>query len=305
MPEYKGNTCPCGSNKEIKFCCLQLDNTLNKKYYGVLPKGPITGHAHPDCFLSATSDCCRKISAEHYISQSILRSIRKGEEKLIRFSGAAWLKGEERLLSPTALTSKILCRRHNSLLHPLDDAALALTRAFVRTFDADKFGGENSLILTSGHAFEAWAIKLAVGCVHSGTFADDHGKSLKDNAFLPPALLPALRAEPLQHGCGLYMQVGVGFETPGHPPFQVAPFLMSHLGQTRIVGATFAIFGVIFRILFDPEGIPENQSEEGWAYRPGIIQFTRSDFASALALSWSDERTHGKVDFSLSRRSIT
>lgn len=272
MPDYSGNTCPCGSKRNVNDCCLQADGKLHKSYLGIFPEGTSTGYGHPDCFLNETLDCSKKISAEHYISRSVLNAIRKGEDKLIRFSGAAWLpKGSERLLPPEALACKMLCRRHNSLLHPLDDAALAVMRALVRTFDADLVGGSNSLTLTNGHAFEAWAIKSAIGCVHSGTFADGEGKSVKSDALSPSALLPALGGQPLPDSCGLYMQAGVGVKTPGYPPFQMAPLLMSHMGQRHVVGADFAIFGVFFRVIFDPNGVPENLAAEGWAYRPGIF----------------------------------
>lgn len=299
MNEYSGNTCPCMSGKGIEKCCMQPDGRLHKPYSGVIPAAHEVGYAHPDCFLRESNDCSEKISAEHYISKSILNAIR-GAEKLVKFGGAAWLPGgRERLLPPEALTCKMLCRRHNSMLHPLDDAALALVKSLVRTFDAELKGGGNSFTLASGHAFEAWAIKSAIGCIRSGTFADGNGASVKSDAVAPSALLPALRGEPLPQGCGLYMQVRLGLKVGGQPPFQMAPILMSHLGKRHIVGAEFAIFGVLFLVLFDPDGVPDDLEAQGWAYRPGIIQFSRPDFLSALALSWSDDKPHGSVDFSL------
>ncbi len=68
---------------------------------------------HDGCYLRATEACCTKISGEHLISETVLDVL---AEKQVEVSGLPWLKGETKKLGFAALTSKCLCRTHNSAL---------------------------------------------------------------------------------------------------------------------------------------------------------------------------------------------
>ena len=68
------------------------------------------------------ASCEGPISGEHLISKSAIEVLRGDGDFTI--SGLPWLEvGEEKRLAPANLTANCLCRRHNSGLSPLDDAA--------------------------------------------------------------------------------------------------------------------------------------------------------------------------------------
>ena len=72
------------------------------------------------CFAGDLGGCSCKISAEHYVSDALLKKI--GETNSV--SGLAWLpENEERCIGNSSLTSKILCERHNRDLSVLDSEA--------------------------------------------------------------------------------------------------------------------------------------------------------------------------------------
>jgi len=75
------------------------------------------------------------------------------------------LKGEERSIGLSSLTSNCLCQVHNSALSQLDTAA-------ARCFQAIKFGdlertGEGKHYLFSGHDIERWMLKTLANMVAS------------------------------------------------------------------------------------------------------------------------------------------
>jgi hypothetical protein len=64
-------------------------------------------------------DCSADLSAEHYISKSVLQAI--GDT--VAVSGVPLLSdGQEKEVGINSLTAKILCSRHNSALSLLDSA---------------------------------------------------------------------------------------------------------------------------------------------------------------------------------------
>lgn len=70
--------------------------------------------SHPQCYARALCDCSAKLSREHYVSNSVLKLL--GVEHII--SHASWLSPEQcsRPLPVSALSSKVLCDRHNQAL---------------------------------------------------------------------------------------------------------------------------------------------------------------------------------------------
>lgn len=112
--------CPCGSGKSIKRCHLAFDGRLRINKPRLHPPVPRTNFAHPKCYLNGTNDCSEEISREHYVSRAVLEQLGHG----IKVTGAPWLApGISLETTAESLTAKILCRRHNAALSPLDDVA--------------------------------------------------------------------------------------------------------------------------------------------------------------------------------------
>jgi hypothetical protein len=69
------------------------------------------------CWAEALNDCGTVQSREHYLSRAIIGS---GD---VVVSGFPFLRGATRSIPGERLVAKMLCKRHNTLLSPLDAAA--------------------------------------------------------------------------------------------------------------------------------------------------------------------------------------
>ncbi len=151
---YHTDLCPCGSGRVLKECCLTKRNETT-------PPGTKTGYSNSRCYARALSDCDRKLSREHYISESIL-SLR---DKSIGITGFPWLdSGEQRSISKASLTAKVLCSRHNSVLSGLDSTALLLF-TYLMGLNIEE---NQEVLLINGEEIERWMLKALCGVVASG-----------------------------------------------------------------------------------------------------------------------------------------
>ena len=170
--------CPCGSGQKMIDCHLDpIDGQLRKKTPSLWPPGPITGHTHPSCYLSVTRDCSKQISREHYISRSVLDKL----GKVLGVTGAHWQKeGQVLETSVGNLTAKILCKRHNEALSPLDSEGgiffSALAEA-LKDIDRKTLSRKPIFHLANGEALELWMLKVA--CGHYFGVASQDGVKLK------------------------------------------------------------------------------------------------------------------------------
>jgi hypothetical protein len=113
--------CPCGSANAARLCCFNGHDwhkppaVLGLK---ALPPASII----KKCYMMELGSCLGPISGEHIISESVIRVLMAGGGFSI--SGLPWLEaGEEKIVGPKNLRANCLCAKHNSALHPLDDAA--------------------------------------------------------------------------------------------------------------------------------------------------------------------------------------
>jgi hypothetical protein len=113
--------CPCGSANVARLCCFNGHDwhkppaVLGLK---ALPPASIIKKR----YMMELGSCLGPISGEHIISESVIRVLMAGGGFSI--SGLPWLEaGEEKIVGPKNLRANCLCAKHNSALHPLDDAA--------------------------------------------------------------------------------------------------------------------------------------------------------------------------------------
>src|SRR5271163_10254 len=96
--------------------------------------------------------CVAPISGEHLISEAVIRVLMADGDFSV--SGLPWLEaGEERVLAPQSFRAKCLCTKHNSALHPLDDAVHYFFASLKSYLELDS-GSRHALI--SGHDLERW-----------------------------------------------------------------------------------------------------------------------------------------------------
>jgi len=277
--------CPCRSGKRLGECCLQPDGFLRKRPPTLIPPPPRTGHAQAGCYLSTTMDCSPDLSAEHYMSRSVLEAL----GNVVAVDGVPWLpRGETKIIAIDSLTAKILCTRHNSALSPLDTEAGAFFKelqAIQRDLPRRSLSRKRSSILLSGETLELWMLKVACGLFYSKIAAANRARLIDDHTFDEELVRRALLRGEWANGCGLYMKSQQGLRIAGANAIAMSP-LTALIGK-RVVGAGVTVTGLEFEVVFDPVGVNSEQlAREGWGYRPTELYFAIQTRAHSIMLTW-------------------
>jgi hypothetical protein len=278
-------SCPCGSGRPLRKCCLLPNGLLRKQPPTLLPPPPRTGYAHPRCYLAGTNDCSNRISAEHYMSKSVLAAI----GTTVGIDGAPWLPpGEQREIGIDRLTAKILCGRHNSALSPLDSEASSFFEK-LRIIEVDlqrrSLSKKRSLSLTSGEMLEAWMLKLTCGLFYSKNAAKDGARLIDDHTLDEQLVREALLFGLWRDGCGLYIKPPQGSRIPDADRVSMTPLIA--LNENRVVGAGLLVSGLVFEVIFDPTDVnKEGLFKEGWIHRPSELLFEIQTRAHSIFLTW-------------------
>ncbi|MFZ2493467.1 MAG: hypothetical protein WA208_18465 [Thermoanaerobaculia bacterium] len=207
------------------------------------------------CWAAALGDCDAVQSREHYLSRSIIGT---GE---VVVSGLRSLGGRAATISAERLVAKVLCKRHNELLSPLDAAAgdfFRVLKAFkyragMRARGARKRGGVD-VYRVDGALVERWMLKTVINlafarrtpsgerwCVPAGWVTSVFGRT----AF--------------PDGCGLYLLQGTSNLNDSPTSVLRVAVLTADggVGEKRdgmVIGGQFAIEDVQFAVLMQPVG---------------------------------------------------
>lgn len=223
----------------------------------------------------STADCDEKISREHFISDSIMRTF--VPEGRVAVSGHKWQPPREmKTVSTASLTAKILCRRHNSALAPLDDALGSLAQALKETTLAPDSQGRHQLRLFCGEDLEQGLLKVLSGLLASGTVR-------------PPPISPEL--VPLLLGTrrwpqnwGLY--VGAEYGTLVHQFPSTILEILIHADSLETLGMLFVLHGLPLLLVVSDHA---DTSALG-IYRPRALVFHDEEVRYWFEISWSDPR---------------
>jgi hypothetical protein len=160
----KRGPCRCGSDKNADSCCLDDAGSWFKKPAVLDLHSPVTGMSVSKCYMKDLLSCEGGLSGEHLISRSVMRVLAVDGQFAI--GGTPWLAlGESKTIGENSLKGKCLCARHNSKLHPLDDAA----QFFFSVLKACLEGPANeSEYIVSGHDIERWLLKTLKALAASG-----------------------------------------------------------------------------------------------------------------------------------------
>jgi len=211
----------------------------------------------PQCWASAIGDCHPEQSREHLVSAGL-----RGDGS-IDVVGFPWCRHEPKRVGVASLTAKILCRKHNSALSPLDDAA---KKAFAALADATELSNQRNLqrprkwkvkrFEILGLPLERWFLKTAINLIVAnpndviwGLDGGPVGRPPKhlvrivygDSAFVEPL--------------GLYAAVDVGETMNLSDYVRFAPLLTD---GNRIVAGMFTFRGVRFVLNLYPTILPRD-----------------------------------------------
>lgn len=278
--------CPCGSGESASVCCLTATG-FRKIPACTGPQGPITGDSLGGCYASRLTDCCLKLSREHYISESLLHYL--NQDKKLTISGLPWLEGESRIVSPNSLGSKILCKRHNSALAPLDAIAVRLFQAF------DEQGvhgsGQQLLHLFSGHDLERWLLKVLCGSTYSRNLTLDS----EADVSIPDYWLDILFCSAqFPEGQGLYVCKSLGHRYEGPRGLK----LQAITGRGRLTGIGLWVCG--YELILSMSGFPSRIFDgREFAYRPLEFYVKGRKFEKSIVLSWDGNADLGTISLEI------
>lgn len=284
LPWRPDGPCPCNSGKLLRQCCLSPIGQIRKQIPALCPPAPQTRYSHPHCYLSGTQDCSLDLSAEHYISRSVLEAL--GNEVFV--DGARWLPpGVRRQIGINRLTAKMLCKRHNSSLSPLDTEAgqfFRIIRGISDDLSKRSLSRKDRFYLASGEAIELWMLKAACGLFYSKMAARNR-VSLADNHTLDQLrVIDALQIGHWGIGCGLYINAPVGLVVTTANAVSMAP--ITHQNEKRVVGAALILSGLHFQLLFDAAEADVLHPTPGWLHRPSELIFENERRRHLVVMTW-------------------
>jgi hypothetical protein len=154
------------------------------------------------CWARSHSQCGGKISREHLVSGGVF------EQQNIYVQGFQWCQDEEAKISLASITSKILCRKHNSELSPIDKEGINAVRIFEsllpENLRSNTILPENGKV--NGYQFERWLLKTAINVSYKSNLHIGLGMSESQLGLPSPYLLAVVFGGlNFTHNMGVYM----------------------------------------------------------------------------------------------------
>jgi hypothetical protein len=236
------------------------------------------------------------MSREHFISRSVLRLI---GDPHVAVNGAPWLReGETKALPVNELVArKILCKRHNAAMSPLDTAAgnffAAIKSIYEDLGDNKTLSRKPQWWLLSGEELELWLLKTVFGLYYSGNVAKDR-KKLCDVQRINRVLMEAFQGSPIPPPCGMYIMRG---QDTSFAPNTLDLTSLSSDNNEAMVGLRFRFLGLSLLMLIDPLTVYTEAFLAGLIYRPHYIGFRNRLRTHTIALTWPRRSVMNAVMF--------
>lgn len=279
-------TCVCGSGRVGTACCFRSGILLPRPAMTVGP-APRVHFANPACYASRLWDCSRKMSAEHPVSESVLKTLTAGKLH-VGVTGHRWQREAFQTVGIASLASKVLCTRHNELFSALDARFAAFFRA-MRDTERVLVASEKAASAQyafNGHDLERWILKALCGVVRSGAFDRSIGAGWR----APKKWLEIILGQrTIGVGQGLHVILDPRQERPTSSLY-IKPIRGAELGgPTRVVGCYVSVFGVQFTLpLVDARAFTRGDPDREWIHRPVELRWQRDGKFLAIHLGWKD-----------------
>lgn len=256
------------------------------------PPGPRTGRSVVGCYAAPLADCDGQLTAEHYVSKTVLKQLGKG----FTIKGPPWAPTDTRV-SAASLTAKVLCERHNHALSDIDAVAgrfypLMLAAVNGRDIGEHVFDGED---------LERWAIKLMLGIGASGNVTYP-GIGKVTAAEVPEEHLQILFGErEMRPGCGFKFA-----RLPGMESNTALTWHLNHLLEGPEAGQVFGITIKVanwFQFLTTPTVPVSELNGVHLHHRPGGFVIGVPKQQGHIKLRWRDKPYDGSLILRLSTSS--
>jgi hypothetical protein len=238
--------------------------------------------------MKELNSCVGPISGEHLISGSVIRILKGNGEFTI--SGLPWLEaGEEKILAPQNLRANCLCVKHNSALHPLDDAAKYFFDSLKSHLEIDR-GLRHALV--SGHDIERWLLKTAKAIAVSKNLA--RGRERLSGTFSRDTEILDMLDDPRQwpEGAGLYCLMNAGDRTINNARFQLQPQTND---EEEVEALWLGMLGLSFVLLLERADEGKHPFLRGSRFRPARIIVSYPSATNWLTMSWEDDKVHEEL----------
>lgn len=235
--------------------------------------------------MAELSSCDGPISGEHLISKSVIEVL--AAEGNFSISGVPWLAPDEtKFVGPNSLTANCLCKRHNSALSDLDDAAQQFFTAIKAALHME---AASSMFVISGHDLERWLLKTAKTMAVSGNLTLTRQRL--SGSFPESVDVISLLDDPLHWppGAGLYCVMETGARIENDLRFRLWPFV-GERGELFGVGVT--ILGLEFALMLQQPNYDRNPHFRRAKWRPGKITIDHPSGTNVIHLSWEDGQQH-------------
>jgi len=279
--------CPCASGKTVADCRCK-----NRRFVpppvDTTPPGIITGIRVPKCYAQVTSDCRPPLSRDHAIANAIWEDFQRTLITRILSDGST------RCVPPSAAGRKVLCRRHNSALSPLDDVGRRFVRALLYQIQhRSENSPHHTHILFNGFDIERWMLKVLCTMAHGERESRVHAST---TWRVPRSWSKVLfEGRPFPRGAGLYTpRVGRGRFDRGIMAAKIVgrqgrsgpsgSFLLDGRDGAKVVGISMCIYGHDF----DLHMYPIFEAEKYW-YRTRMYRMrSAAGGVSHVHLGWDE-----------------
>lgn len=281
--------CPCESGNTVKHCRCKRRHFVPPPV-DTRPRGIVTGLRVRKCFANSTADCYPPISADHAIARAIQEEFQR--TPIIR----TLIDGSTRTISAASAGRKVLCKRHNSALSPLDQSGCRFVRALQRQLQY-RFQNcsEDTHVLFNGFDVERWMLKVLCTMAHGERASRVYSSSIWR---VPRTWLRVLfEGDPLPPGAGLY--------TPGVArgrfaggilttkivgsllrPIDRGALILDGRDRTTVVGISMTIYGQDFDLHMYP---PSPSERSQYWYRVRMYRMrSQGGGVSHVHLGWDE-----------------
>lgn len=247
------------------------------------------GFGHPECYARALGGCCREMSGEHYISESVLELIygRAGEvSRSVLVRGLAFQKPNElKGIGVASLVGKVLCKTHNSQLSPFDVVGKEMFAGMDGLNDATGDPSSPEKVMrVDGDGLERWMLKSLCGGLCSGAFRVSPTETLKGVCPLLNWLQILFTGAKFPTGQGMYYMPGQPEElvTADQYVLRVGPLVS--LDEQVVLGLQTWFFGFKFALLMANLMPGVSTMFDNAMYRPAGLRAIGSN--TQIQLDW-------------------